>query len=193
MSSTTKVLTEFQQLRAETAREEFRYVVPDFRLNKAFGELDSLPQAQKDKVEFLCNECCWVGCRDRKRCYENVSRKNLGEAALTTSVTRRVRRKATASRRRWKIRSLLASGTFRMSICRWDFQLQDRGPGPGQCAGTGISALLHDKTGIPAACPGGHLSGQYARPVLRNRTTAATSRMTPAERQERLSERRADQ
>ena len=23
---------------------------------------------------------CWVGCRDRKRCYENVSRKNLGEA-----------------------------------------------------------------------------------------------------------------
>lgn len=80
VSSTTKVLTEFQQLRAETAREEFRYVVPDFRLNKAFGELDSLPQAQKDKVEFLCNECCWVGCRDRKRCYENVSRKNLGEA-----------------------------------------------------------------------------------------------------------------
>ena len=79
VSSTTKVLTEFQQLRAETAREEFRYVVPDFRLNKAFGELDSLPQAQKDKVEFLCNECCWVGCRDRKRCYENVSRKNLGE------------------------------------------------------------------------------------------------------------------
>ena len=41
---------------------------------------DSLPQEQKDKVEFLCNECCWVGCRDRKRCYENVSRKNLGEA-----------------------------------------------------------------------------------------------------------------
>lgn len=30
VSSTTKVLTEFQQLRAETAREEFRYVVPDF-------------------------------------------------------------------------------------------------------------------------------------------------------------------
>ena len=80
VSSTTKVLTEFQQLRAETAREEFRYVVPDFRLNKAFEELDSLPQAQKNKVEFLCNECCWVGCRDRKRCYENVSRKNLGEA-----------------------------------------------------------------------------------------------------------------
>ena len=80
VSSTTKVLTDFSLLRRELERPEFRYVVPDFRLNKAFGELDSLPQAQKDKVEFLCNECCWVGCRDRKRCYENVSRKNLGEA-----------------------------------------------------------------------------------------------------------------
>ena len=79
VSSTTKVLTDFRQLRDETAREEFRYVVPDFRLNKAFEQLDSLTQHQKDKVEFLCNECCWVGCRDRKRCYENVSRKNLGE------------------------------------------------------------------------------------------------------------------
>ena len=34
--------------------------------------------AQKDKVEFLCNECCDFGCTDRKACYENVSRKNLG-------------------------------------------------------------------------------------------------------------------
>lgn len=168
VSSTTKVLTEFQQLRAETAREEFRYVVPDFRLNKAFGELDSLPQAQKDKVEFLCNECCWVGCRDRKRCYENVSRKISAKPVPNTSVPHRVRRKATASRRRWKIRGLSASGTFRMSICRWDFPTSRSRAGTGQCAGTGISALLHDKTGIPAACPGSHLSGQYARPVLRN-------------------------
>ena len=82
VSSTTKVLTEFQQLRAETAREEFRYVVPDFRLNKAFGELDSLPQAQKDKVEFLCNESCWFSCQDRKACYEDVSRMALGEKSI---------------------------------------------------------------------------------------------------------------
>ena len=79
VSSTTKVLTEFTQLEAETARPEFRYVVPDFRLNKAFAQLDSLPQPQKDKLEFLCNECCWFGCTDRRRCYENVSRRNLGE------------------------------------------------------------------------------------------------------------------
>ena len=79
VSSTTKVLTEFGQLRQELSREEFRCVVPDFRLNKSFDQLASLPQALKDKVEFLCNECCWFGCRDRKACYEAVSRKNLGE------------------------------------------------------------------------------------------------------------------
>ena len=79
VSSTTKVLTEFDQLLKEINREEFRYVVPDFRLNKALTELNSLSEIQKDKVEFLCNECCWYGCKDRKRCYENVSRKNLGE------------------------------------------------------------------------------------------------------------------
>ena len=79
VSSTTKVLTEFTQLRAELERPEFRYVVPDFRLNQLFAALDALPQPLKDKVEFLCNECCWYGCTDRKRCYENVSRKNLGE------------------------------------------------------------------------------------------------------------------
>ena len=30
-------------------------------------------------MEFLCNEACWFDCPDRKACYENVSRKNLGE------------------------------------------------------------------------------------------------------------------
>ena len=79
VSSTTKVLTDFNDLRRELARPEFRYVVPDFRLNKAFDKLNTLSQAEKDKVEFLCNECCWFGCRDRKACYETVSRKNLGE------------------------------------------------------------------------------------------------------------------
>ena len=63
----------------EVNRDDFRYVVPDFRLNKSFDRLNTLSGAQKDKVEFLCNECCWSGCKDRKSCYEAVSRKNLGE------------------------------------------------------------------------------------------------------------------
>ncbi|MDO4622680.1 MAG: hypothetical protein Q4B22_06985 [Eubacteriales bacterium] len=80
VSSTTKVLTDFEALRREINREEFRYVVPDFRLNKVWDRLKTLSQEQKDKVEFLCNECCWFGCSDRRACYENVSRKNLGES-----------------------------------------------------------------------------------------------------------------
>ena len=79
VSSTTKVLTDFHQLEEELDREEFRYVVPDFRLNKQFDKLNALTNAQKQKVEFLCNECCWFGCYDRKKCYENVSQKSLGE------------------------------------------------------------------------------------------------------------------
>lgn len=78
VSSTTKVLTEFEQLREEVNRDEFRYVVPDFRLNKQFDNWSTLTDAQKEKVEFLCNECCFFGCKDRKACYEDVSRKALG-------------------------------------------------------------------------------------------------------------------
>ena len=80
VSSTTKVLTDFRQFLDEVNREEFLYVVPDFRLNKALDKWRTLSEYQKEKVEFLCNECCWFGCRDRKRCYEAVSRKNLGES-----------------------------------------------------------------------------------------------------------------
>ena len=79
VSSTTKVLTDFKDFEAELRREDFKYVVPDFRLNKRFDELNSLSEGQKLKVEFLCNECCWFDCYDRKKCYENVSRKSLNE------------------------------------------------------------------------------------------------------------------
>ena len=79
VSSTTKVLTDFNDLEKELSRSEFEYVVPDFRLNKEFDKLNALPDEQKRKAEFLCNECCWFDCYDRKNCYENVSRKSLGE------------------------------------------------------------------------------------------------------------------
>ncbi|MBQ6464433.1 MAG: hypothetical protein IJJ59_13990 [Pseudobutyrivibrio sp.] len=79
VSSTTKVLTDFDDLKAELDRDDFEYVVPDFRLNKKLEQLKALPKSQKEKVEFLCNECCSFGCTDRKACYENVSRKSLGE------------------------------------------------------------------------------------------------------------------
>jgi collagenase-like PrtC family protease len=79
VSSTTKVLTDYNDLLNEVNRDDFSYVVPDFRLNKCFDKLETMTQEQKDKIEFLCNECCWIGCYDRKACYEAVSRMNLGE------------------------------------------------------------------------------------------------------------------
>ncbi len=79
VSSTTKVITDFREFENELNRKEFKYVVPDFRLNKEFEKLNKLSKEQKDKTEFLCNECCWFDCFDRKNCYENVSRKSLGE------------------------------------------------------------------------------------------------------------------
>lgn len=78
VSSTTKVITDFQEFVKELEREAFCYVVPDFRLNKTYDKLKALSQTQKDKVEFLCNECCYFGCKDRKACYRAVSEKNLG-------------------------------------------------------------------------------------------------------------------
>ena len=68
---------QFPQLENELRRDEFQFVVPDFRLNKNFDRLRGLQPRLKDKVEFLCNECCWFGCADRKKCYEAVSRRNL--------------------------------------------------------------------------------------------------------------------
>ncbi len=81
VSSTTKVLTDFQDCVHEIDRPEFAYVVPDFRLNKALDRWQTLTQAQRNKVEFLINECCEVRCAERKACYETVSRKSLGEPA----------------------------------------------------------------------------------------------------------------
>ena len=79
VSSTTKVLTDFYDFENELKREEFKYVVPDFRLNKEFDRLKILSKDLKNKTEFLCNECCAYFCKERKKCYENVSRKSLGE------------------------------------------------------------------------------------------------------------------
>lgn len=78
VSSTTKVITNFDKFKHELDRPEFSYVVPDFRLNKRFTELEDLRQEEKEKTEFLVNECCSFGCPDRKACYEAVSRVALG-------------------------------------------------------------------------------------------------------------------
>ncbi len=79
VSSTTKVITDFEQLKSELDNLNFDFVVPDFRLNKEFDRLSGLNELQKLKTEFLCNECCDFDCTNRKKCYEAVSRMALGE------------------------------------------------------------------------------------------------------------------
>ena len=78
ISSTTKVITDFGAFRRELDNPEFSYVVPDFRLNKRFDNLRALSRVEKEKTEFLVNECCDFSCRERRQCYEAVSRKALG-------------------------------------------------------------------------------------------------------------------
>lgn len=79
VSSTTKVLTDFNALKFDLDRGVYDLVVADFRLNKSFDRLSSLTKEEKDKVVFLCNECCAFDCKERKECYEYVSRLNLGD------------------------------------------------------------------------------------------------------------------
>ncbi len=79
VSSTTKVITDFSVFKAELHRDDFKYVVADFRFNREWKWLDSLSEKEKAKTEFLCNECCWFDCYDRKNCYEAVSKTSLGE------------------------------------------------------------------------------------------------------------------
>ncbi len=119
VSSTTKVLTDFGDLRREVSRDEFRFVVPDFRLNKSFAQLDALTQPHKAKIEFLCNECCWFGCKDRKQCYEAVSRKALGEDARSTSAAPPAAGRATVFLRRCRTPGSSASATSWNATCRW--------------------------------------------------------------------------
>ncbi len=78
VSSTTKVLENFDEFNRELNREEFSYVVPDFRLNPKTELLGTVVPQNRRKVEFLCNECCWFACPNRKKCYEEVSRSVLG-------------------------------------------------------------------------------------------------------------------
>lgn len=87
VSSTTKVLTDMNDCISELNRGDFEYVVPDFRLNHAITQLSKLTEVQKNKVEFLCNECCSFTCKDRKACYEEVSRKSLGLESSCHSCT----------------------------------------------------------------------------------------------------------
>jgi len=122
VSSTTKVLTDLQAFQAEVRRPEFRYVVPDFRLNKSFDALDTLSQPEKDKVEFLCNECCWFGCTERSAATKPSAAK-IWRRSANIGAPPPARRRATAFPRRWKTPGSSALRTSGSAICRWAFPI----------------------------------------------------------------------
>ena len=78
VSSTTKVIRDYDKVIKELNNDDYKYVVLDFRLNHDYAFLNSLTSKQRNKIELLCNECCDINCADRRKCYENVSALNLG-------------------------------------------------------------------------------------------------------------------
>ena len=148
VSSTTKVLTDFAALRQELERPEFRCVVPDFRLNRAFDRLDTLPRALRDKVEFLCNECCDFGCRERRACYEAVSRENLGEGSRFTAAHPRTPPEAIAFPGPWRIPASSGWTTSGARICPRAFP-NSRSKGRSLGSALLLEFLLHYLTRPP--------------------------------------------
>ena len=64
----------------EPDREDFRYVVPDFRLNKALDQMGhTVADSRRIRWSFCVTNVAGLGVRTGKHCYETVSRKNLGE------------------------------------------------------------------------------------------------------------------
>ncbi len=131
ISSTTKVLTDFQDFLTEINREDFRYIVPDFRLNKVFDKLDLMSQHQKDKVEFLCNECCWFGCKT-ERLVMNPSAGRISEILPRSfTVLRRMAVTVTAFPRQWKSRFISVDDiqNIYMPMGFSNFKIEGRGLG----------------------------------------------------------------
>ena len=120
ISSTTKVLTDFPQLRQELEREAFRFVVPDFRLNKAFDQLLTLPQPLKGRWNFCATNAAGSAARTG-RPVTRLSAEKISESMHRTAVLRRVQRMATVFPGQWKTPAFSASAIFKQSIFPWVF------------------------------------------------------------------------
>lgn len=79
VSSTTKCITNKEDLLAELSDKSYKYVVPDFNFNNNFEVLEQIPQDLRNKVELLSNTLCAPGCPDRKKHYEATSKSSLYE------------------------------------------------------------------------------------------------------------------
>ena len=56
VATTTKVIKDFNMFTKELDRDDYKYVVPDFRLNKQYDNLLSLSLKQKEKLGMKWNQ-----------------------------------------------------------------------------------------------------------------------------------------
>ena len=96
VSSTTKVLTDFEDLRGEIDREDFRYVVPDFRLNKAFAQWDN----------FFAMNAAGLAAGTGSAVTKPSAAKISEKAARSITARLRMQRAAICFPKRWPIRDL---------------------------------------------------------------------------------------
>ena len=108
----------------------------------------------------MCNECCWVGCKDRKRCYEAVSRKNLEENSLEHHCT------APDINHGYRFSKAMTNPGFigidaiqniYLPMGFSNFKIEGRSLGSALILE--IFALLHDKARVPITCQGRNISG----------------------------------
>ena len=101
-----KVLTDFSEFKNELNREEFRYVVSDFRLNKSFDNLKALSQHQKEKVEFCAMSAAGLAARTGRNATRRLAAKLWARIARSTIALRLMQGRDISFQRQWKIRDL---------------------------------------------------------------------------------------
>ena len=80
VSSTTKVLTDFQECHKEIRREDFRYVVPDFRLNKALDKWRHYHSRRKTRSNFSATNAVGLAAKTGK----SATRPSAGKTSEKT-------------------------------------------------------------------------------------------------------------
>lgn len=79
ISSTTKGIKTVEDLNEEL-KQDYKLVVLDFDLNNKKDLLKNI--CNKEKVEMLCNACCFSNCPRRKEHYTGISKAQLENACF---------------------------------------------------------------------------------------------------------------
>ena len=141
-----KVLTDFQQLRRETEREEFRYVVPDFRLNKSFAELDTPVAGPEGQGGISVQRMLLVRLPGQKALLRECQPQKSGRDCPDHRCTAPGAQQGYRFSKAMENPGFIGAGDIRKIYLPGGFPAsRSRGGGTGQRVDTGISALLHDK------------------------------------------------